>query len=292
MRRATIFAFVLIAASSVSLAQDKALISGYVHNNKNKALRDVEVHLTNASLRLDRMATTDEDGYYLFPLVDPSPCPQDQPEECYEVTASMPGKTFVPQRQQLAVEVGETRVIVPTFEEQPSADAVSRLRSRPQPNFGDQTGGVGGGVLTEARAKQSTSSAPTSLPSGHVVPAVLSGRSTPMPTAITYVPGRQAASIIWLNIEQQRAIHGLHGCLFPPGWYPHAFQSVRHPCERPTGVANHRPTSACVEFLGIRNHRLHGATASDGWARFAERMELKMKYPRAGIGIRESCREA
>src|SRR5271165_4465753 len=214
MRRATIFAFVLIAASSVSLAQDKALISGYVHNNKNKALRDVEVHLTNASLRLDRMATTDEDGYYLFPLVDPSPCPQDQPEECYEVTASMPGKTFVPQRQQLAVEVGETRVIVPTFEEQPSADAVSRLRSRPQPNFGDQTGGVGGGVLTEARAKQSTSSAPTSLPSGHVVPAVLSGRSTLMPTAITYVPGRQAASIIWLNIEQQRAIHGFTGVCF------------------------------------------------------------------------------
>ena len=121
MLRATIFAFVLITISTVSLAQDKALISGYVHDNKNKPLRDVEVHLSNASLRIDRVATTDEDGYYLFPLVDPSPCPQDQPEDCYEVTASMPGKTFVPQREQLSVEVGETRVIVPTFEEQPSA---------------------------------------------------------------------------------------------------------------------------------------------------------------------------
>src|SRR5271166_1087578 len=147
MRRATIFAFVLIAASSVSLAQDKALISGYVHDNKNKALRDVEVHLRNASLRIDRVATTDEDGYYLFPLVDPSPCPQDQPEECYEVTASMPGRTFVPPRQQLAVEVGETRVIVPTFEELPAADAVSRLRNRQRPDSDGQTEAPGGRPL-------------------------------------------------------------------------------------------------------------------------------------------------
>ena len=120
MRRATVFAFVLIAASSLSFAQDRALISGDAEDKQDTPVPGVRVTLRNESLRIERTTTTNSDGLYFFAEVAPA--------DGYVMTAEAPGIEFAPQSVQFEVQVGETRHILPSFigEKTP----VSKLRNR------------------------------------------------------------------------------------------------------------------------------------------------------------------
>ena len=155
MRRATIFALVLIATSSLSLAQDRALISGDAEDNQDTPVPGVRVLLSNDSLRIQRTTTTNSDGLYFFAEVVPA--------EGYVMSADAPGLAFSPQSVKFEVQVGETRHILPSFIADKVPTTVSRLR-RPYSTY--RLVGVGGSGLPATRSK----------PSSPVTPAVLKPR--------------------------------------------------------------------------------------------------------------------
>src|ERR1039457_2688017 len=105
MRRATVFAFVLFAASCLTFAQDRALISGDAEDKQDTPVPGVRVTLSNESLRIERTTTTNSDGLYFFAEVAPA--------DGYVITADAPGMDFAPQSVKFEVQVGETRHILP-----------------------------------------------------------------------------------------------------------------------------------------------------------------------------------
>lgn len=142
MRCATIFALILIATSSISLAQDRALISGDAEDNQDTPVSGVRVTLSNDSLRVQRTTTTNSDGLYFFAEVVPA--------EGYLISADAPGLAFAPQSVKFEVQVGETRHILPSFIADKMPIPVSRLR-RPDSTY--RVAGVGGSGLPETRSK-------------------------------------------------------------------------------------------------------------------------------------------
>ncbi len=121
MRRGTLLALLVIVASSFSLAQDRALISGDAEDNQDTPVPGIRVTLHNESLRVERSTTTNSDGFYFFAEVAPA--------EGYVITADAPGMAFAPQKVKFDVEVGETRHILPSFIADKSPSPVSRLHN-------------------------------------------------------------------------------------------------------------------------------------------------------------------
>jgi len=122
MKRATILAAVLVATAVISLAQDRALISGDAEDKQDTPVSGATVILRNESLRVERTTTTNSDGLYFFAEVVPA--------EGYVIEASAPGIAFAPQRVKFDVEVGETRHILPSFIGEKAASPVSSLQRR------------------------------------------------------------------------------------------------------------------------------------------------------------------
>ena len=107
MWRALFYVVFLSTCLGVSLAQDRALISGDAEDAQDVPVAGVQVTLQNPALRVERTTTTNSDGFYFFAEVSPA--------EGYVITASAPGMTFAPQSVKFDVEVGETRHILPSF---------------------------------------------------------------------------------------------------------------------------------------------------------------------------------
>ena len=120
MCRATFLALFLAACFTASLAQDRALISGYAEDKQDTPVPGVEITLSNPALRIQRTTTTNSDGLYLFAEVAPA--------ESYVITASVSGMSFAPQGVKFDVEVGETRHILPSFVGEKASAPVSSLR--------------------------------------------------------------------------------------------------------------------------------------------------------------------
>jgi Carboxypeptidase regulatory-like domain/TonB dependent receptor len=179
MRRATVFAFVLIAASSLSLAQDRALISGDAEDKQDTPVSGVRVTLRNESLRIERTTATNSDGLYFFAEVAPA--------DGYIMTAEAPGIEFAPQSVQFEVQVGETRHILPSFIGEKSP--ISKLRNRRRLDSSVQAVQVGGPGPQAKRATLVDSKAQLTKPDRV---ALVSGGLKPRPVA--YVSDQPAAS--------------------------------------------------------------------------------------------------
>ena len=181
MRRATVLAFVLIAASCPSLGQDRALISGDAEDKQDTPIPGVHLTLRNESLRVERSTATNSDGLYIFAEVTPA--------EGYVITADATGLEFAPQSVKFDVEVGETRHILPPFIAEKQAPPVSRLHNRQVPHSPYPTTATSSGVSAEARAKRS---APALTPRGQVTSISLSSPSTQKPISVAYLAGPTA----------------------------------------------------------------------------------------------------
>ena len=193
MRPAMIFAFVLIAASSLGFAQDRALISGDAEDNQDTPVPGVRVTLRNDSLRIERTTVTNSDGLYFFAEVAPA--------DGYVMTAEAQGMEFAPQTVKFEVQVGETRHILPSFIGEKKPVPVSRLRDRGQLVLAHGVARTGGGVLPQTRERRPATVALTTPKSGQTTPGVRSG-STGSPKAVAYVPGGHlAADARWTDNE-------------------------------------------------------------------------------------------
>jgi|HubBroStandDraft_6_1064221.scaffolds.fasta_scaffold00450_4 hypothetical protein len=184
MRRAKIFALVMIATSSISLAQDRALISGDAEDNQDTPVSGVRVTLSNDSLRIQRTTTTNSDGLYFFAEVVPA--------EGYVISADAPGLAFSPQSVKFEVQVGETRHMLPSFIADKMPIPVSRLR-RPDSTY--RVADVAGSGLPETRSKSSAPVVPAVLKPGQGKSAALVGRSSMASKPAAYVPVRLAAPV-------------------------------------------------------------------------------------------------
>jgi len=193
MRRVTAFAFVLIAASSLSLAQDRALISGDAEDKQDTPVPGVRVTLRNDSLRIDRTTTTNSDGLYFFAEVTPA--------EGYIIAAEASGMEFAPQSVRFEVQVGETRHLLPPFIADKLAAPVSGMRDRRLPDSSYRTARIGTGIPTETHANRFTLS---TLPKfGQTASTFHSGGSMLRPTPVAYVPHRPAiATRRWSDSEE------------------------------------------------------------------------------------------
>src|SRR5271167_4722745 len=127
MRRAPVLALLLVAASSLSLAQDRALISGDTEDKQDTPVPGVQITLRNESLRIERTTTTNSDGLYFFAEVAPA--------DGYVMTASAPGMSFAPQSVKFDVEVGETRHVLPSFVGDKAPAPISSLQRRNESDF-------------------------------------------------------------------------------------------------------------------------------------------------------------
>lgn len=186
MRRATLLVpLLLLAACSINLAQDRALISGDTEDKQDNPIIGAQVTLHNDSLRIDRTATTNSDGIYSFAEVVPA--------EDYVVSVSIPGMTFSPPAVKFEVQVGETRHLLPSFIGESPATPVSDIRRRGQsdewfqaafPQVAQQSFRAGAGLLPAGYRSSATSTryvllADTGMDSQSQPPGTQTPQATP-----------------------------------------------------------------------------------------------------------------
>src|SRR5271166_5415681 len=191
--------FVLLFLSTcltLSLAQDKALISGDAEDQQDVPVSGVQVTLQNPSLRVERTTTTNSDGYYFFAEVSPA--------EGYVITASAPGLTFAPQSVKFDVEVGETRHILPSFLAGKRGAPVSSLLGPRPPDGTDRVERNGADIPILLLAKYSVQAASTSLKFLQVTAAGFSS-SNPKPRPVADLLRRQ-------SVSGRRSVNNLAEC--------------------------------------------------------------------------------
>ena len=184
MRRATVLALVLLAASSLSFAQDRALISGDAEDNQDTPVAGVRVTLRNDSLRIVRTTVTNSDGLYFFAEVAPA--------DGYVISAEAQGMEFSPQNVKFEVEVGETRHILPPFIGGKTSVPVSGLHYRGQPASAHGTSETGAEPLPGTRGNRPPIVASATLKSGQTGSGWHPGSLTPK--TVAYIPGGNAAA--------------------------------------------------------------------------------------------------
>ncbi len=186
MHRATILAIVLVAGSALSLAQDRALISGDAEDKQDTPISGARVTLRNESLRVERTTTTNSDGLYFFAEVVPA--------EGYVITADAAGLAFLPQSVKFDVEVGETRHLLPSFIADKLPTPVSGLRRGTQHGLPYRAGRVGGANLAKTGSQPGAPTVSILQKSSQLTPKALSGRIAQARKPVAYVPVRIAAT--------------------------------------------------------------------------------------------------
>jgi len=185
MWRAWFVLLFLSACLTVSLAQDKALISGDAEDLQDVPVSGVQVTLQNPSLRVERTTTTNSDGFYFFAEVSPA--------EGYVIAASSPGMTFAPQSVKFDVEVGETRHILPSFVADKRRAPVSSLPGLRPPDGTDRAERIAANIPRLLLAKRSIQAASTSLKFLQVTAAGFSS-SDPKPRPVADLLRRHSVS--------------------------------------------------------------------------------------------------
>jgi hypothetical protein len=191
MRRATFFAFVLIAASSLSLAQDRALISGDAEDKQDTPVPGVRIILRNDSLRIERTTITNSDGLYFFAEVTPA--------DGYVVAADAAGMEFAPQSLKFEVEVGETRHILPSFIGDKAPVPVSSLRNSHISSSLNRTSQLSGGRYPDAQSTRLAAGASTSPAAQRVETPSISGSMALKPKPVAYIPIWQKGIERWTD---------------------------------------------------------------------------------------------
>ena len=180
MRRATVFAFVLIAASSLSLAQDRALISGDAEDKQDTPVPGVRITLRNDSLRVERTAITNSDGLYFFAEVTPA--------EGYVIAAEAAGMEFAPQSVTFVVEVGETRHILPSFIGDKAPVPISNLRNAHNSSSHDRAPQLSGSRYPDTRSAWLKAGAPAPPTAKRVEAPLISASLALKPKPVAYTP--------------------------------------------------------------------------------------------------------
>src|ERR1019366_7531254 len=116
MRRALVLVFVIIGVSSSILAQE-AEVRGDAADLKGNPIPEVLLRLQNDSLGIDRTTKTKSNGQYSFFFVPPaSGYVMTAEVKDYEMSAEVPpGSTKFFRCVTFALEVGQTRYVLPTF---------------------------------------------------------------------------------------------------------------------------------------------------------------------------------
>ena len=185
MKRAAIVAAVLLSVSVLSLAQDRALISGDAEDKQDTPVSGVRLTLRNESLRIERTTTTNSDGFYFFAEVVPA--------DGYVISAEAPGMQFAPQSVKFNVEVGETRHVLPSFLVAKQTAPVSSLLDPSPPNSVYLAERIGAGTLLSSYAMHPMQAA-DSLEPRPVAIRGLAGSAALKPMPLTYLRGRQSIS--------------------------------------------------------------------------------------------------
>ena len=191
MRRALVLVFVIIGVSSSILAQE-AEVRGDAADLKGNPVPEVLLRLQNDSLGIDRTTKTKSNGQYSFFFVPPaSGYVMTAEVKDYEMSAEVPpGSTKFFRCVTFALEVGQTRYVLPTFiGEKLNVPPTPLTR---QPVFDCPKPGNGPQALATPQPEGSKSLAHARARSSSFQPAPLSSASFFRPASLVFTSGPMA----------------------------------------------------------------------------------------------------